>query len=145
MNNYSMDELLDMVREEASRTASDTVTSAEDVFKILAEYSTKDQEHILLITLDGASKVIRKEVIHIGTVNQSMVHPRDVFRPAIVDNAVGIIIAHNHPSGTLEASIADIKITQRLKEGSKILGIELLDHVIIAKGGYYSMSDDGVL
>jgi DNA repair protein RadC len=84
-------------------------------------------------------------VIHIGTLNQSIVHPREVFRPAIQDNAAGIIISHNHPSGTLEASRSDVQITQRLKEVSKLVGIELLDHVIISKEGYYSFSDEGLL
>jgi DNA repair protein RadC len=74
-----------------------------------------------------------------------MVHPREVFADAISDRAAGIIIAHNHPSGTLEASRADIQITQRLKEVSKLVGIELLDHVILAKGGFYSFSDEGLL
>jgi DNA repair protein RadC len=72
-------------------------------------------------------------------------HPREVFRPAITDNAAGIIISHNHPSATLEASRADIQITQRLKEVAKLVGIELLDHVIISKNGYYSFSDEGML
>ena len=99
----------------------------------------------MLITLDGASKVIEKRVIFIGTLNQSLVHPREIFRPAILDNSAGIIIAHNHPSGTLEASRADIQITDRLKDVSKLMGIELLDHVIISKNGYYSFSDEGML
>jgi len=131
-----------MVKEEAQRSTIDRITSAQDVYSLLHEYSTADREHFLLVTLDGASKVINKRVIHIGTINQSLVHPREVFRPAILDNAVGVIIAHNHPSGTLEASRADISITQRLKEVSKLVGIDLLDHVIIAKGGYYSFSED---
>ena len=137
-----MTQLLLMVKEEAQRSTIDRITSAQDVYSLLHEYSTADREHFLLVTLDGASKVINKRVIHIGTINQSLVHPREVFRPAILDNAVGVIIAHNHPSGTLEASRADISITQRLKEVSKLVGIDLLDHVIIAKGGYYSFSED---
>ena len=72
-------------------------------------------------------------------------HPREVFADAIADRAAGIIIAHNHPSGTLEASRADVAITQRLKEVSKLVGIELLDHVILSKHGYYSFSDEGLL
>ena len=99
----------------------------------------------MLITLDGASRIIEKRVIFIGTLNQSLVHPREVFRPAILDKSAGIIIAHNHPSGTLEASRADIQITQRLKEVAKLVGIELLDHVIISEQGYYSFSDEGML
>jgi len=70
---------------------------------------------------------------------------REVFADAIADRAAGIIIAHNHPSGTLSASRADIAITQRLDEVSKLVGIELLDHVILAKDGFYSFSDEGLL
>lgn len=142
---YSMTQLLLMVREEAQRLTIDRITSAQNVYTLLHEYSTKEKEHFLLITLDGSSHLIEQRVIHIGTLNQSLVHPREVFRPAIYDNAAGVIIAHNHPSGTLEASRADIQITQRLKEVSKLVGIELLDHVILSKEGYYSFSDEGLL
>ena len=142
---YTMDELLQMVREKALDYNVSKITSAGDVYHALAEYSTQNQEHFMLITLDGASKVIEQRVIFIGTLNQSLVHPREVFRPAILDNAAGVIIAHNHPSGTLEASRADIQVTTRLKEVSKLVGIELLDHVIISSQGYYSFSDEGLL
>ena len=121
------------------------ITSAKDVYEELKSFSTKSQEHFLTITLDGASHIINTRTVFIGTLNQSLVHPREVFADAIADRAAGIIIAHNHPSGTLEASRADIGITQRLKEVSKLVGIELLDHVILAKGGWYSFSDEGLL
>ncbi len=121
------------------------ITSAEDVYDELKSFSTKSQEYFLTITLDGASHIINTRTVFIGTLNQSLVHPREVFADAISDRAAGIIIAHNHPSGTLGASRADIQITQRLKEVSKLVGIELLDHVILAKGGFYSFSDEGLL
>ena len=121
------------------------ITSADDVYTELKSFSTKSQEHFLVITLDGASHIINTRTVFIGTLNQSLVHPREVFSDAISDRAAGIIIAHNHPSGTLEASRADIQITQRLKEVAKLVGIELLDHVILAKGGFYSFSDEGLL
>ena len=121
------------------------ITSAQDVYDELKAFSTKNQEHFLSITLDGASHIINVRTVFIGTLNQSIVHPREVFADAIADRAAGIIIAHNHPSGTLEASRADIQITERLKEVAKLVGIELLDHVILAKGGYYSFSDEGLL
>jgi len=121
------------------------ITSAREVYEELKSFSTKSQEHFLTITLDGASHIINTRTVFIGTLNQSLVHPREVFADAIADRAAGIIIAHNHPSGTLEASRADVQITQRLKEVSKIVGIELLDHVILAKGGWYSFSDEGLL
>ncbi len=142
---YTMKELLIMVQEKAKEEDITRVTSAKDVFSLLHEYSNKDQEHFLVVTLDGASKVINTHLLFIGTLNQSIVHPREVFRAALLDNAAGIIISHNHPSGTLAASRADIQITQRLKEVGKVIGIELLDHVIIAEGGYYSLEEEGII
>lgn len=124
---------------------SKRITSAEDVYHELKSFSTKTQEHFLTMTLDGASHIINTRTVFIGTLNQSLVHPREVFSDAIADRAAGIIIAHNHPSGTLEASRADMQITQRLKEVAKLVGIELLDHVILARDGFYSFSDEGVL
>ena len=121
------------------------ITSAEDVYHELKEFSTKQQEYFLTITLDGASHIINIRTVFIGTLNQSLVHPREVFADAIADRAAGIIIAHNHPSGTLSASRADISVTQRLDEVSKLVGIELLDHVILAKDGFYSFTDEGLL
>ncbi|MEY3091191.1 MAG: repair protein RadC [Pseudomonadota bacterium] len=121
------------------------IGNAKDVYETLQSFATKTQEHFLTITLDGASHIINIRTVFIGTLNQSIVHPREVFADAIADRAAGIIIAHNHPSGVLEASGADIEVTQRLKEVSKLDGIELLDHVIISKNGYYSFSDEGML
>ena len=121
------------------------ITGAADVYEELRSFTTKSQEYFLVITLDGASHIINTRTVFIGTLNQSLVHPREVFADAIADRAAGIIIAHNHPSGTLEASRADVQITQRLKEVSKLVGIELLDHVILSKHGYYSFSDEGLL
>ena len=121
------------------------ITNAKDVYDELKAFSSKNQEHFLTITLDGASHIINTRTVFIGTLNQSLIHPREVFADAIADRAAGIIIAHNHPSGTLEASRADVQITQRLKEVSKLVGIELLDHVILSKQGYYSFSDEGLL
>jgi len=122
------------------------IISAENVYELLKQdIALKNQEHFMVVTVDGSSHVINKRTIFIGTLNQSLVHPREVFADAIADRAAGIIIAHNHPSGTLSASKSDIAITQRLDEVSKLVGIELLDHVILAKDGFYSFADDGLL
>ena len=124
---------------------SKRITSAEDVYEELKPFSCKSQEHFLMMTLDGASHIINTRTVFIGTLNQSLVHPREVFADAIADRAAGIIVAHNHPSGTLAASRADMQITQRLKEVASLVGIELLDHVILARDGFYSFSDEGLL
>ena len=121
------------------------ITSAADVYELMQEYSALEREHFVAITLDGASRVITTRVISIGTLNQSLVHPREVFRPALLDNAAGIIVAHNHPSGQLEASIEDKRVTKRLKEVGILLGIELLDHVILSCEGYLSLREEGLL
>ena len=144
-NSYTLEELLLMVEEKAREEKPERVTNAADAYKLLYDYTGKDREHFITITLDGANRPIQTHLIHIGTLNQSLVHPREVFRPAISDNAAGIIIAHNHPSGTLEASRADDAITDRLRDAGKLLGIELLDHLIITPEGYYSYSDEGKL
>jgi len=121
------------------------ITSAKEVYEELKPFSTKVQEYFLSITLDGASHIINIRTVFIGTLTQSIVHPREVFTDAISDRAAGIIVAHNHPSGTLVASRSDIAVTQRLKEVSRLVGIELLDHVILSKQGFYSFSDEGLL
>ncbi len=121
------------------------ILNANDIYNELKEYTTKTQEYFLTITLDGASHIINKRVVFIGTLNQSLVHPREVFADAIADRAAGIIIAHNHPSQTPTPSQADINITNRLKEVSTLIGIELLDHIILTKNSYFSFSEEGYL
>jgi len=122
------------------------ITEAAHVYEILKhDIATKSQEHFVVITVDGSSHVINKRTVFVGTLNQSVVHPREVFADAISDRATGIIVAHNHPSGTLSASRADIAVTQRLNEVAKLVGIELLDHVILTRDGFFSFADEGLL
>lgn len=125
--------------------SNSVIKSAKDLYSELKEYANKKQEYFLCITLDGASHIINKRVVFIGTLNQSIVHPREVFADAIADRAAGVIVAHNHPSGNLSPSSADIAITDRLQEVAKLIGIELLDHIIISKDGYFSFSDEGLI
>ena len=119
------------------------IDSAQKVWEVLKEYGCKRQEYFLAVTLDGASGMIAKRVISIGTLNQSLVHPREVFADAIAERAAGIVVAHNHPSGQCFPSREDRRVTQRLAEAGRLLGIELLDHVIITLEGYYSFSEEG--
>lgn len=121
------------------------ISNSSDVFNEIEIYKDKQQEHFIAIYLDGANNIIENRVITIGTVNQTMVHPREVFSPAIEKRAVNIIVAHNHPSGLLEASREDIMITKRLAESGKILGIKLLDHLIISNNGFLSLKDEELL
>lgn len=121
------------------------ITSAKDVYDELREYQNKQQEYFLTLYLDGANHLIQTKIITIGILNQSLVHPREVFSYAIEKRCATVIVAHNHPSGILEASIEDINVTKRLKESGKILGIELLDHLIITKDGYLSLKEKDLL
>ncbi len=119
------------------------ISSPSDIYPVLKKYHNKKQEHFLVLTLDGSHQVIRVNIATIGILNRAIIHPREVFIPAIKDNACSIVIAHNHPSGTLEPSKEDRDITYRLIEAGKLLGIEVLDHVIISKKGYYSFLEEG--
>ncbi len=121
------------------------IDSAEAVWRHLRPYADTKQEYFLALTLDGAGHLIETRVVTIGTLNQTLVHPREVFADAVADRAAGIVIAHNHPSGQCFPSEQDRRITRRLKEASQIMGIDLIDHVIITKAGWYSFAEEGEL
>lgn len=116
-----------------------TVRTPEDIVVQVPELRTAKQEHLVVLTLDGANRLIQKRIISIGTLNSSLVHPREVFADAITDRAASIIVIHNHPSGTLQPSEADTEITKRLQQSGKLLGISLLDHIVITKNDYTSI------
>jgi DNA repair protein RadC len=113
--------------------------SPDKVLPLLSDIRDKQQEYFVLLTLDGANRLIRKHTITIGTLTASLVHPREVFAPAITDRAASIIIAHNHPSGNLEPSAADQEVTKRLKQAGELLGIGLADHIIVTKNDFCSI------
>src|SRR3990167_1980850 len=121
------------------------IKKAEDVEKLTEELRAKKQEYFLSLTLDGASYLIQKRIVFIGTLNHSIVHPREVFADAISDRAAGIIFVHNHPSGNIDPSKEDIAITNRLLEVGKMVGIWLIDHIIIRKDKYFSFQAEGML
>lgn len=104
------------------------------------------QENFVVLLLDGANKLIEARIVFIGTLNQSVVHPREVFAPAIEKRAASIIVAHNHPSNTIKPSQEDINVTKRLSEAGLLLGIPLLDHIIITVlNGHYSFKSNGLI
>lgn len=109
------------------------IDSPERAVEQLSDIRDKKQEYFVCMTLDGANRLIAKRIITIGTLNASLVHPREVFADAIADRAASIIVAHNHPSENLEASQADKDITNRLKEAGKLIGINVLDHILLTK------------
>ncbi len=121
------------------------IKNVDDVLRLTEELKDKKQEYFLSLALDGASNLIQKRTVFIGTLNHSIVHPREVFADAISDRAAGIVFVHNHPSGNAEPSKEDIAITKRLVEVGKIIGIEVIDHIIIGKNGYFSFQAEGML
>jgi len=121
------------------------ITKAEDVLPLLTDIASKQQEYFVCISLNGANEVIEKRVVTIGLLNHSQVHPREVFADVIADRAASVIFAHNHPSGELNPSDADLKIHEQLVQAAKILGIRVLDQVIVTKKGYCSFQELGLL
>ena len=115
------------------------IDSPEKAVEQLSDIRDKKQEYFVCLTLDGANRLIAKRIITIGTLTASLVHPREVFAEAITDRAASIIVAHNHPSGTLTASSADSEVTQRLEEAGVVLGIKLVDHLIVSSSGHLSI------
>jgi len=103
------------------------------------------KEHLILLSFNTRSGFLGADTISIGTLDANLVHPREVFLPAIRRHAASIIIAHNHPSGELEPSQNDMEVTKRLVTAGKILGIEMTDHLIIGEGEYLSFQEQGLL
>lgn len=112
---------------------------------IRASIKDKAKEHFKLILLDTRNKIIGISTISIGTLNASLVHPREIFKEAIIHNSASVVLAHNHPSGDPEPSEEDLTITERLVESGKILGIEVIDHIIIGKTNFSSFKERGLI
>ncbi|MDE2018876.1 MAG: DNA repair protein RadC [Patescibacteria group bacterium] len=115
------------------------IRTPSQVFEYLKEMRDLPKEHLRGIYLDSHYQVIHNELISVGSLNSNIIHPREVFRPALEFSASAIILAHNHPSGIAKASEQDILITRQIIEAGKILGISVLDHVIIAKENFESV------
>lgn len=129
-----------MIRDRAGRVQAQAIQRPEDAFKLIAERSrTYDREHFEVIHLNARSVPVAIEAVSIGTLSASLVHPREVFKAAIVSGAAGIIVCHNHPSGHLDPSPEDIAATKRLVRVGVLVGIPVIDHLIFANGGYQSL------
>ncbi len=121
------------------------ITKSEDVYELVKEeLKSADRETFLAISLNSNNKVLGVNIVSIGTLNASLAHPREVFKAAILQNAAGIILAHNHPSGNAEPSQDDLRTTMKLSEAGKILEIEVIDHVIVGNT-FYSFLDNGLM
>ena len=121
------------------------ITSAGDVYSLVADLADRKQEHFVCLSLNGANEVIEKRTVTVGLIDSSPVHPREVFADVISDRASAVIFAHNHPSGNLSPSAADSRTQDQLMAAADILGIKVLDHIIVSKKGYFSFQEAGLM
>lgn len=130
-------------------TSKDKVRSPEDVARVCADIGELAQETFHVLILNAKNNLVNRHMVTIGLADASLVHPREVFRPAIVENASAIVLTHNHPSGDPTPSAEDIRITKQLIEAGRLLNIAVQDHVIIGKAtesskGFFSMRESGL-
>ena len=116
-----------------------------DSFSLIKHHADRRQERFLCLSLNGAHEILAVRIVTIGLVNRTIVHPREVFADPILDRASAIIVAHNHPSGSLDPSPEDHEITHRLKKAADILGLNFLDHLIFSETSYFSFSQAGLI
>ena len=116
-----------------------------DIFRAFKQLAEMPVESFLVVHLDSKNRMVGMTTCSIGSMTSSLVHPRDVFRPAIANMTAGLIFIHNHPSGDPAPSDEDLQITKRLCEVGKVIGIRCLDHIIIGSGRYFSFADQGLI
>lgn len=121
------------------------IATPADILPLIRHFADRKQEHFLSIAVNGANEVLNVRVVSIGLVDRTPVHPREVFADVVADRASGIIVAHNHPAGSLEPSSSDVETTRQLRQAGEIIGIELLDHIIFNRSGYFSFLESGRL
>ena len=139
---------LKMVKEDSIPYEVPVIKSPAEVYqaaKLLLGLHEKSQEHFCIFCLNTKNKITGVHTISIGSLNASIVHPREVFKAALLNNASAIVLMHNHPSGDPEPSREDIATTRRLVDAGNILGIDVLDHIIIGDGRYISLKEHGMM
>jgi DNA repair protein RadC len=120
------------------------ICSPKDVYALMyPKMREQKKEKFITLYLDTKNQILKEEVISIGSLNASIVHPREVFKSALMESSASVIMIHNHPSGDPSPSREDIMVTEKLVEGGKLLGIDVLDHIIIGDGRYVSLKDEG--
>lgn len=137
---------LKMVRDSTIHYQNRHIRSPEDSYNIIRTFlEDSDREMFVMMALDVKNQPTNIQIAHIGSLNASIVHPREIMKIAILSNSASIIVFHNHPSGITKPSPEDLEVTQRLKEAGQILGIELLDHLIIGDNTFLSFKEKGYL
>jgi DNA repair protein RadC len=128
----------------ALEVGEETLPKIESIKDVVAQFSylrEKQREHLAALYLNARNEVIFKKHIFVGTLDANICHPREIFKHALENNAASVILVHNHPSGDPEPSKADLEITKRIQEAGKIMGIDLLDHIIITKNKIFSFKE----
>jgi len=128
-------------------SAGNKITTPEDIYATCGDLADLAQESFHVLTMDAKNHLISRNMITLGLVSASLVHPREVFRQSIIDGASGIVLIHNHPTGDPTPSAEDIRVTQQLCKAGKILDINILDHVIIGRGKtpFCSLRESGIV
>ncbi|MDO8495112.1 MAG: DNA repair protein RadC [bacterium] len=130
---------------EVNDTNLPVISDAKDAVAQLSDMRDLKKEHLVALYLNAKNQLVHKETISMGTLNANLVHPREVFEPALKYSAAQIIAAHNHPSGDPKPSEDDLEVTKRLTEVGKMMGIELMDHVIVSKNNHFSFKEEKLL
>lgn len=134
-----------VVRDDAPKWVSMRFTAPAQIYEMFRDLSQEAKEHFVALHLDGKNRITCFDRVSLGSLNQTIVHPREVFKTACLSNAAAILLIHNHPSGDPAPSQEDIAITRRLHDGGDLLGIKVLDHIIIGDGHYVSFVESGLL
>ncbi|WP_419959491.1 JAB domain-containing protein [Psychrobacillus sp. BM2] len=133
-----------LVREKTLLYKDRKIRSPRDAYELIRDFlGDVDREHFIVLCLDTKNQPTCIQVVHIGSLNASIVHPREVLKPALLSNAASVIVAHNHPSNVSDPSPEDIDVTKRLVQAGEIIGIELLDHLIVCTDTFRSLKESG--
>jgi len=134
----------EIVREDAPAWVSKRFTTPQQIFEMFIDLQKEAKEHFIVLHLDGKNRISCFDRVSVGSLNQSIVHPREVFKTACIVSAAALILIHNHPTGDSAPSPEDLSITRRIKEAGDLLGIKLLDHIIIGES-YLSFVERGLI
>lgn len=135
----------ELVVRSQSNSSDLSVTKPSDIVKAAGYLQTRKKEYLVALYLSARKRIIDTKTVSVGTVNTSLIHPREVFAPGLILGAVSVALAHNHPSGDPSPSVDDIAVTKQIAESGKILGVELVDHIIVGNGTFISMKEQGIL
>lgn len=135
-----------LVREKTMLYKDRKIRSPHDAYELMRDFlGDVDREHFIVLCLDTKNQPTCIQIVHIGSLNSSIVHPREVLKSALLSNSASIIVAHNHPSNVADPSPEDIEVTKRLIDAGKIIGVELLDHLIICTDSFRSLKESGYI